>query len=144
MLRDEMFDDAAAGKISFNDAAYGTLRITMNGLIRYAHTIGVLHLLTAQFAGSKHSPVRFGARLKANFDQISPQARELYDAYLVRLNQELLRHIFLSSPLVVCTIVLPVVACIVFYTFIDRASAYFALALSDLDDLGFIAGENEA
>jgi len=35
-LRDEMFDFAANGNISFNDPAYVLLRKSMNGFIRYA------------------------------------------------------------------------------------------------------------
>ncbi len=36
-LRDELFDYAAEGHISFNDPAYKLLRQSMNGFIRYAH-----------------------------------------------------------------------------------------------------------
>lgn len=38
-IRDEMFDFAAQGKISFEDPAYILLRTQMNGLIRYGHQI---------------------------------------------------------------------------------------------------------
>jgi hypothetical protein len=34
-----MFDYAADGNISFNDPAYALLRKSMNGFIRYAHTL---------------------------------------------------------------------------------------------------------
>jgi hypothetical protein len=36
-LRDELFDYAADGSISFDDPAYRLLRQSMNGAIRYAH-----------------------------------------------------------------------------------------------------------
>ena len=39
VLRDELFDFAAAGQIAFDDPAYRLLRQSMNGLIRYAHQI---------------------------------------------------------------------------------------------------------
>jgi hypothetical protein len=38
-LRDELFDFAADGKISFSDPAYILLRQLMNGFIRYAHNL---------------------------------------------------------------------------------------------------------
>jgi hypothetical protein len=38
-VRDELFDFAAGGNISFNDPAYRLLRQSMNGFIRYAHNL---------------------------------------------------------------------------------------------------------
>lgn len=38
-VRDELFDYAAAGKISFNHPAYRLLRQQMNGFIRYGHKL---------------------------------------------------------------------------------------------------------
>ncbi|MFZ0821265.1 MAG: hypothetical protein WAM91_14445 [Candidatus Acidiferrales bacterium] len=38
-VRDELFDYAASGKISFNDPAYRLLRQLMNGFIRYGHQL---------------------------------------------------------------------------------------------------------
>jgi len=38
-VRDELFDYAAAGNISFNDPAYRLLRQSMNGFIRYGHQL---------------------------------------------------------------------------------------------------------
>jgi hypothetical protein len=38
-IRDEFFDYAASGNISFNDPAYRLLRQLMNGFIRYGHQL---------------------------------------------------------------------------------------------------------
>jgi len=47
-VRDEMFDFAAAGNISFDDPAYVLLRKQMNGLIRYGHHLTLFRsLMTA-------------------------------------------------------------------------------------------------
>ena len=43
-VRDELFDYAAAGKISFNDPAYRLLRQSMNGFIRYGHQLTFFRL----------------------------------------------------------------------------------------------------
>ncbi len=43
-LRDEMFDYAADGNISFDDPAYTLLRKSMNGFIRYAHHLTFFRL----------------------------------------------------------------------------------------------------
>ncbi len=38
-LRDELFDLARSGAISFDDRAYGLLRSTLNGFIRFGHRL---------------------------------------------------------------------------------------------------------
>jgi cbb3-type cytochrome oxidase subunit 3 len=44
-LRDELFDFAADGKISFDNPAYVDLRELMNGFIRYAHNLTPFRIL---------------------------------------------------------------------------------------------------
>lgn len=46
-LRDELFDYALSGKISFDHPAYTILRTSMNGMIRFAHRVTLTHMLTA-------------------------------------------------------------------------------------------------
>lgn len=43
-VRDELFDFARSGGISFNDPAYIALRANINGLIRFSHIMGVTRL----------------------------------------------------------------------------------------------------
>lgn len=40
-IRDELFDFAAEGNISFDDPAYGSLRSLLNGYIRFAHKMSL-------------------------------------------------------------------------------------------------------
>jgi hypothetical protein len=44
-IRDELWDFAAEGKISFDDPAYTLLRQLMNGFIRYAHNLTLYRML---------------------------------------------------------------------------------------------------
>jgi hypothetical protein len=44
-VRDELFDYAASGNISFDDPAYVLLRRQMNGMIRYGHQLTVFRVL---------------------------------------------------------------------------------------------------
>ena len=46
-LRNELFDYAAQGGVSFDEPAYGILRNTMNGLLRYAERISFTHAILA-------------------------------------------------------------------------------------------------
>lgn len=45
ILRDELFIDARDGLIEFQHPAYGLLRQTMNGYIRFGHDLSLLHLI---------------------------------------------------------------------------------------------------
>jgi hypothetical protein len=49
-IRDELFDFAAEGNISFNDPAYGALRTSMNSLIRFAHKMSFFHAFLMNLA----------------------------------------------------------------------------------------------
>lgn len=49
-LRDRMFDDAAAGRLSFDDKAYGAMRFTMNGLIRFADSLSLSEIISFSIA----------------------------------------------------------------------------------------------
>lgn len=44
-LRDQLFDDASDGVISFEHPAYGILRGTMNGFIRFGHRLSFSDML---------------------------------------------------------------------------------------------------
>ncbi|MHB8500023.1 MAG: hypothetical protein ACYDCG_02095 [Candidatus Acidiferrales bacterium] len=44
LIRDELFDYAAAGKINFDEGAYRLLRKSMNGFIRYGHQLTFFRL----------------------------------------------------------------------------------------------------
>jgi hypothetical protein len=44
-IRAELFDGAADGKIGFNHPAYGLLRSTLNGFLRFGPHVGTLRLL---------------------------------------------------------------------------------------------------
>lgn len=48
-LRDQLFDDAANGLISFDHPAYGILRATMNGFIRFGHRLNFCEMLISFF-----------------------------------------------------------------------------------------------
>src|SRR6266513_245936 len=44
-LRDELFDVARDGALSFDHPAYGLLRMTLNGFIRFGGRLGVVTVL---------------------------------------------------------------------------------------------------
>lgn len=81
-VRDELFLMAADGKISFDHPAYGQLRLTINGSLRFAHTLSVLDLvfLVAQFAfDRRHNTddlAKFSSRFAENIRDLPPDVRK--------------------------------------------------------------------
>ncbi|WP_263351186.1 hypothetical protein [Acidicapsa acidisoli] len=55
-LRDELFDLAASGKVSFEDPAYKQLRLLINGTIRFAHMATLPVLLTTSLMLRNSNP----------------------------------------------------------------------------------------
>jgi hypothetical protein len=78
-VRDELFDFAAAGGISFDDPAYLLLRQQMNGMIRYGHQITVFRTL-----------ITMGMRYVRNDVQREPWTKK-WEASLRELNDDKVR-----------------------------------------------------
>lgn len=54
-LRDELFDDALAGRVSFQAPAYRVLRDRLNGYIRFSHTCSWLSIFVTYFTVKRSS-----------------------------------------------------------------------------------------
>ena len=85
-IRDELFDYAEAGHISFDDPAYMLLRSQMNAMIRYGHQMTVFRLLMTYCAeaGSPAKPQSPGwnERWRAALDSLEDSiVREQLEAY---------------------------------------------------------------
>src|SRR5437016_2293052 len=73
-LRAELFDMAAAGRIAFDDPAYGKLRGMLNGYIRFAHRVSLPLLLFASRSG--HALSRGAEAVAALTTAVRAQPRE--------------------------------------------------------------------
>lgn len=61
-LRDELFDYAADGHISFDDEAYLTTRTMINGVIRFTHSVSLtnwLMMLLCNYSNEKNYASKF-------------------------------------------------------------------------------------
>lgn len=98
-LRDDLFDEAVKGKISFNDQAYGMLRNAMNGHIRFAHQSNVWQvLLFALFTRNDQKVDHpFQREFDKNTAQCSPEQREIYLKYYIKMIICFCEHLILSS-----------------------------------------------
>jgi hypothetical protein len=110
-LRDQLFDYAAGGGVSFDHPAYTRLRTTLNGMIRFAHRVTFLRLCLNVLAERvwpdlvEAHPLREWERAVRGLP--SPDAqRELYRLY-GRMLTTVFRHLARSSPrLMACLAVL--------------------------------------
>lgn len=116
-LRDELFDDARRGLMQFDHPAYGILRSTMNGFIRFGHRLNALQFLVFAVAlprtpATVEALTSFERRWAIATDEMVPAERERATLYRSRMNVLVLRHIVLASPLLMVTLVLPLLVLI--------------------------------
>jgi hypothetical protein len=109
-LRDEMWDYAASGKVSFDDPAYRLLRQLMNGFIRYAHHLTFyrvcMSVASHWIMRSMPLPITWTdkwtkALKEVQDDQVRNDLMRFHACLLQRVSQRLV----LGSPvLLVCTV----------------------------------------
>jgi hypothetical protein len=144
-LRDDMFDDAVSGRISFNEPAYGMLRFTMNGAIRFAHMFSFLQFLFFVLRGPpSHETRHFAQRFGEHLNSLSAEKQKVYKDYAARMNRLLLRHLLLGSPIVVVTVVVPIVFWVAIRWCVDQVLTIVSAPMDEMDTLAFTAGDDDA
>ena len=101
-VRDELFDFAAQGKVSFDNPAYILLRQQMNALIRYGHQLTVFRMLmtyvinTASRKGPKTS---WSAVWEPSLERINDEeVRSQLKKYHERAVMIAIKHLIWGSP----------------------------------------------
>ncbi len=99
-LRDQLFDEAAAGLIPFNHPAYGMIRITMNGFIRFGHRISLFELAVSYFVTNKDkSAVKsYFSKLSEAMKSLDQETADKLRSYQARMIQLVLIQAFAASP----------------------------------------------
>lgn len=109
-LRDEFFDDAAAGKIPFDSRAYGILRTTINGMIRFAHQLTLAQFIVIAFRKRRtaDSDRQIDKVLSKAIAELTPEQNRLCTCYVERLHLMVVKHLIMSSPLLVVFVLVPI------------------------------------
>lgn len=111
-LRDDLFDLAASGALSFDHPAYGMLRSTMNGFVRWADRLQLLELMVL-FVLWRHRDLvaerRFESRWKEALATLQPPEQEALGSYRERMHLLLIRYLVFSSPVLVATLIVPAI-----------------------------------
>jgi len=107
-LRDEMFDYAAAGNISFSDPAYRLLRQSMNGFIRYGHRLSFFSLCMTIFQWKKLGVVpdkSWNTQWESAIGKVREEsARKALLDYHARTELLVAERVVFSSPLLLAVI----------------------------------------
>ena len=115
-LRDGLFDHAASGAIGFDHPAYGMLRTTMNGFLRWADRLRlpeVVLLLAFYRRADWPAATDFENRWNRALADLQPEERERLRSCRDRLHRLLAGYLVFGSPLFVATLVLPLLVCTV-------------------------------
>ena len=145
-LRDQLFDLALTPSLDFNHPAYGTLRRTINGFIRFGHDLTLSRVLFLLFFEDRRRiktddsfEDRWG-RVVTNLP--TPVLHEMEE--IVRsMHKVVIKHLVLSSPLlVVCMagLVIPTRFGIVGWFHMDRWIRRFDRPLERIDSIAVAYG----
>ncbi len=78
-IRDYLFNLGASGRISFNDPAYRSTELLLNGLIQYAHRMSFLSLIVSRLrgeGGDEHEYIKFRNHMNSLVDKAPIGAQE--------------------------------------------------------------------
>lgn len=107
-LRAQFFEEAERGLIEFDHLAYGLLRSTMNGFIRYAHKLTlmdclIIMLITRRKAETVHE-YAFTKRWTMSIRDLPQDKKDRLEEFRKRMVSLSVKHVMLSSPCLMLTI----------------------------------------
>ena len=102
VLRDELFDYALDGNISFDHPAYAMLRRRMNNLLRFSHKISFVRLLIFLSLGykimAKEALANHEREWRSALEQLSDKQRKKIEELHERVLSEILKHMVFGNP----------------------------------------------
>lgn len=92
-LRDELFDYAAEGNISFDNESYQLMRTLLNGYLRYAENLDISRFQKFQKAVEKENLIIDNSFMQ----QYSQKSRDLTNEQREKLDKYLIRSAFIAA-----------------------------------------------
>lgn len=108
-LRDELFDYAAKGNISFDNEAYKTTRRMINGVIRFTHDISLSNWATlALFANkdAKEYQEQFRLNFNKSIESLNTEQQEKIKEALFTAHLLIIKHLLKTSLLLIIPILI--------------------------------------
>jgi len=143
-LRDELFSDATSGLISFDHPAYGMLRSTMNGFIRYAHKISLSHVIILMWhlrGISLPKDSKFQSRWTRYTSNLSDGARTRLEDYKEQMEDLVAKQLMLGSPVLIVLLVPWLIALVLVRFCMRWIASAFSAPIRSLDDTAMVVGE---
>jgi len=142
-LRDEMFDEVANGTLSFDHPAYTTLRMTMNGYIRFCHKISLFQLLIFSFLSRNDTKKEqvFNWNWNNAIKDLDSQTLNIFKDYKKQMDVLLIKYLLMSSPFVAVFLFLSLTIGVA-SKWIEkiRGSSSIQPFLSNMDDSAYATG----
>lgn len=110
-IRDDLFNKASEGVISFDDRAYGITRTTLNGMIRFAHELSFLKMLAILIVAkrNKQNPIvrEYRTEWEDAFKSLENQAAQkaIAEAHM-KMHLVILSHV-ISRSLILSIVIIP-------------------------------------
>ena len=141
-LRDELFNEAISLGIPCDHRSYGILRITMNGFIRFAHLFNLAHFLIVlvKFEAPENTLKPYSEMFEESMSGLTYTQESALRKIDVKMNELVIRHILLSSPLSVMTVVIPIALWIVLRKFLGAVLRFTKQPLEQMNNMAFVAG----
>jgi hypothetical protein len=144
-IRDGLFDFAAANGIAFDHPAYGMLRSTMNGFIRFADRLTLLHSLILRLLTKRDenhlTRLSFESRWQRHAESLSAEQLKRLQTARREMNVLVARHLIRSSPFLIVTVIVPLVIWAILKFAVDRFIHFLKSPLDDLDATAFEIGQ---
>ena len=141
-LRAELFDEAYSREsFTFGHPAYGILRTTINGFIRFGHRTSLSQILVMLFFIDLRSVSSFSDRLENAAKDMDDEAKQKLDGFSERMNEIVANHLILSSPLLLVTVIVPL--CFLFFATYcwGWTARLLHTQIDGLDSLAMVKGE---
>lgn len=102
-IRDDFFRLAEQGAIAFDCDAYRLVRLTLNGMIRYAHQLSLIQLLVAGHARKRYGPdleaAHFAEAVESAIESLAQEQQLLVRRTLNAMHREMLLHMMRKAPI---------------------------------------------
>jgi hypothetical protein len=101
IIRDQLFDWAAAGNIEFDNPGYCLVRTTLNGFLRFADSLSLVSVLLSLRTARdwREEEERFVAQMRQAFGTLTPEQRVVVIEKWEQMHREVGRQAILISPL---------------------------------------------
>jgi hypothetical protein len=135
-LRDELFDYAVDGHISFEDDSYKLMRTIMNGGIRYAHRLDFIHSIMLVGPGRPlNKEQSFTARFDLALKTLDDEQKAHFEDIKLKFNFIVLQHMVMRSPLILVTLLLPITFVLMAKGHIDTLMRWFRKPIRKMDSI---------